>query len=72
MGSEMCIRDSPNTTRRFAARGILENFEISLAVLLPLIHVTNKKEATLPSVVVFDPLSPLLDPAFPGNQVVLS
>ena len=24
-----------NTTRRFAARGILENFEISLAVLLP-------------------------------------
>ena len=26
---------TPNTTRRFLARGILVNFEISLAVLLP-------------------------------------
>ena len=29
------LQNFPNTTRRFAARGILENFEISLAVLLP-------------------------------------
>ena len=29
------FQNYPNTTRRFAARGILGNFEISLAVLLP-------------------------------------
>ena len=29
------IQNYPNTTRRFAARGILNNFEISHAVLLP-------------------------------------
>ena len=31
----MIFQNVPNTTRRFAARGILDNFEISLAVLLP-------------------------------------
>ena len=29
------FRNFPNTTRRFTARGILDNFEISLVVLLP-------------------------------------
>ena len=29
------LQNFPNTSRRFAARGILDNFEISLAVLLP-------------------------------------
>ena len=29
------FQNFPNTTRRFAALGILDNFEISLAVLLP-------------------------------------
>ena len=31
----MIFQNSPNTTRRFVARGILDNFEISLVVLLP-------------------------------------
>ena len=31
----MIFQNFPNTTSRFAARGILNNFEISLAVLLP-------------------------------------
>ena len=29
------FQNFPNTTRRLAARGVLDNFEISLAVLLP-------------------------------------
>ena len=31
----MIFQNVPNTTRRFAARGISDNFEILLAVLLP-------------------------------------
>jgi len=44
------FQNFPNTTHRLAARGILDNFEISLAVLLPNTTTSHAITYTNPSV----------------------